>query len=88
MAEHDEHSSFIKTPKQLITIVLLAFVVPIVGIVMLVQLMIDRPHADPSARSRATSRRRDKELGYEPSVALFDGMRASVRFCLERGQQL
>lgn len=49
MAEHDEHSSFIKTPQQLITIVLLAFVVPIFGIVLLVQLVIDRPHADPSA---------------------------------------
>jgi nucleoside-diphosphate-sugar epimerase len=29
-----------------------------------------------------------KELGYEPEVALFDGMRASVRWCLERGDQL
>jgi nucleoside-diphosphate-sugar epimerase len=26
-----------------------------------------------------------KELGYEPKVELFEGMRASVRFCLERG---
>jgi cytochrome c5 len=49
MAEHDEHSSFIKTPQQLITIVVLAFVVPIFGIVMLVQLVVDRPHADASA---------------------------------------
>ena len=51
MAEHDEHSSFIKTPKQLITIVLLAFVVPIVGIVLAVQLVLNRPHADPAALS-------------------------------------
>jgi cytochrome c5 len=49
MAEHDEHSSFIKTPQQLITIVVLAFLVPIFGIVLLVQLVVDRPHADPSA---------------------------------------
>jgi len=49
MAEHDEHSSFIKTPQQLITIVALAFLVPIFGIVLLVQLVIDRPHADASA---------------------------------------
>jgi nucleoside-diphosphate-sugar epimerase len=28
------------------------------------------------------------ELGYEPKVSLFEGMRASVRWCLERGQQL
>jgi nucleoside-diphosphate-sugar epimerase len=26
-----------------------------------------------------------KELGYEPEFDLFDGMRASVRYCLERG---
>ena len=49
MAEHDEHSSFIKTPQQLITVVLLAFAVPIFGIVMLVQLVVNRPHADPAA---------------------------------------
>jgi len=49
MAEHDEHSSFIKTPQQLITIVLLSFVVPIFGIVMLVQLVVNKPHADPAA---------------------------------------
>ena len=49
MAEHDEHSSFIKTPQQLITVVLLAFVVPIVGIVLTVQLVLNRPHADPAA---------------------------------------
>jgi nucleoside-diphosphate-sugar epimerase len=28
------------------------------------------------------------ELGYVPSVALLDGMRTSVRWCLERGDQL
>ena len=49
MAEHDEHSSFIKTPQQLITVVLLAFVVPIFGIVMTVQFVLNRPHADPGA---------------------------------------
>ena len=49
MAEHDEHSSFIKTPQQLIVVVLLAFVVPIFGIVLLVQLVVNRPHADSAA---------------------------------------
>jgi|SRR6185295_17975035 len=49
MAEHDEHSSFIKTPQQLITIVLLAFVVPITGIVLTVQFVLGHPHADPAA---------------------------------------
>ncbi len=29
-----------------------------------------------------------KELGYEPTVELLEGMRASVRFCLERGWKL
>jgi nucleoside-diphosphate-sugar epimerase len=28
------------------------------------------------------------ELGYEPSTALVEGMRASIRWCLERGEQL
>jgi len=49
MAEHDEHSSFIKTPQQLITVVVLAFVVPIFGIIMLVQLVLNKPRADPGA---------------------------------------
>ena len=51
MAEHDEHSSFIKTPQQLIVIVVLAFVVPIVGILMTVHLVVSQPHADPAALS-------------------------------------
>jgi nucleoside-diphosphate-sugar epimerase len=29
-----------------------------------------------------------RELGYEPTVALFDGMRASIRWCLARGDRL
>ena len=36
MSEHDQHSSFIKTPQQLIVVILLAFLVPITGIVLLV----------------------------------------------------
>ena len=44
MAEHDEHSSFIKTPQQLVTVVVLAFVVPVLGIVILVDLEIGRAH--------------------------------------------
>jgi cytochrome c5 len=49
MAEHEQHSSFIKTPQQLITIIVLAFVVPIFGIYMLVTLVVNRPKADPGA---------------------------------------
>lgn len=49
MSEHDAHSSFIKTPQQLVVVVLLSFIVPIVGVVLMVQLVVDRPHADPGA---------------------------------------
>jgi cytochrome c5 len=47
MSSHEEHSSFIKTPQQLIVVVLLAFLVPIIGIVLLVQLVLNRPSTDP-----------------------------------------
>jgi cytochrome c5 len=49
VSTHDEHSSFIKTPQQLITVLLLAFIVPIVGIILLVQLVTGSPTADPAA---------------------------------------
>ena len=29
-----------------------------------------------------------RELGYEPQISLRDGMRASVRWCIENGQQI
>ncbi|MBV8031747.1 MAG: cytochrome c5 family protein [Betaproteobacteria bacterium] len=48
MAEHDE-SSFIQTPQQLIVVVVLAFLVPILGIILIVHLVTGRPSADPSA---------------------------------------
>ncbi len=49
MTEHDEHSSFIKTPQQLLVVILLAFVVPIIGIVLLIQFILGAPGADPAA---------------------------------------
>lgn len=49
MSTHDEHSSFIKTPQQLIVVVVLAFVVPIIGIVLIVNLVLSKPSADPGA---------------------------------------
>ena len=49
MSEQASHSSFIKTPQQLVMVVVLAFVVPIFGIVMLVHLVTSKPHADPAA---------------------------------------
>jgi cytochrome c5 len=63
MAEHDEHSSFIKTPQQLITVILLSFVIPIFGIVMLVQLVVNKPHADPAALSAEAVAARIKPVG-------------------------
>ena len=49
MSPHDPHSTFIKTPQQLIVVVLLAFVIPIIGIILLVQLVTSQPGADPNA---------------------------------------
>ena len=49
MTVHDSHSSFIKTPKQLVVTILLAFIVPILGIILIVQLVTHRPGADPNA---------------------------------------
>ena len=46
---HDQHQSFIKTPQQLIVVIVLAFVVPIVGILLLVQLVLSGHRADPQA---------------------------------------
>ena len=51
MAEHEQHSSFIKTPQQLLVIVLLCFIGFPVGVYGLVQLVTNRPHADPTALS-------------------------------------
>ncbi len=48
-SDHDEHSSFIKTPQQLVVVILLAFLVPIVAIILLVQLVTSAPSVDPGA---------------------------------------
>ena len=63
MSTTAKHSSFIKTPKQLIVAVLLAFVVPIIGIVLLVQLVINRPSADPAALAPEGVARRIQPVG-------------------------
>jgi cytochrome c5 len=49
VSEHDQHSSFIKTPQQLIVVILLAFLVPVILIIMLVHLATGGPSADPNA---------------------------------------
>jgi cytochrome c5 len=48
---HDQHESFIKTPQQLVVVILLAFLVPIIGILLVVELVLSRPGADPNALS-------------------------------------
>jgi cytochrome c5 len=45
----EEHQSFIKTPQQLIVVVVLSFLIPIIGIILIVQLVAGRPTADPAA---------------------------------------
>jgi cytochrome c5 len=49
VSEHDTDTSFIKTPRQLIVVILLSFLVPITGIILLVQLIMSHPSADPGA---------------------------------------
>jgi cytochrome c5 len=49
MNAHEVHSSFIKTPQQLLVVVLLAFLVPIIGILLLVSLVLNQPSAEPAA---------------------------------------
>jgi hypothetical protein len=49
MSSPEEHSSFIKTPLQLIVVILLAFLVPIIGILLVVELVLNQTSADPAA---------------------------------------
>ena len=63
MSTHDEHSSFIKTPQQLIVVIALAFLVPIIGIVLLVQLVVSQPSADPNAMTPESIAERLKPVG-------------------------
>jgi cytochrome c5 len=48
VSPHDSHSTFIQTPKQLIIVVLLSFLVPIIGIILLVKLVTSERTADPN----------------------------------------
>jgi cytochrome c5 len=63
VTEHDPHSSFIKTPMQLVVVILLAFLVPIIGIIMLVQLVTSRPGADPNALAPESVAKRIQPVG-------------------------
>ena len=58
MEAHDPHQSFIKTPKQLVVVILLAFLVPIIGIIRLVQLVLSGARPDPQALAPEAVERR------------------------------
>jgi cytochrome c5 len=62
-SEHDDHSSFIKTPQQLIVVIVLAFAVPVFGIILLVQLVLGHPHADPGALTAESVKSRIEPVG-------------------------
>ena len=64
MATHDSHSSFIKTPQQLIVVILLSFLVPIIGIVLLVQLVTSHPSAEPNAMTPDAVAKRLQPVGH------------------------
>jgi len=56
----EEHSSWIKTPRQLIIVVVLAFVIPITIILLLVQLVVDKKdfsQNNPAMSEEAIARR-------------------------------
>lgn len=60
MSDHDEHSSVIKTPKQLIVVVLAAFIVPITVIALLTQFVtggISLGKDDPAMSDEAVAKR-------------------------------
>jgi cytochrome c5 len=63
VAEH-EHTSFIQTPQQLLLVVLLSFAVPIIGIILLVQLVISGHGADPAAVTPEAVAARLKPVGH------------------------
>jgi cytochrome c5 len=48
-AHVEEHTSLIKTPKQLVIVVVLAFLIPVLGIVMLVHLITGGMKVDPAS---------------------------------------
>jgi cytochrome c5 len=68
MSAHEE-TSFIKTPQQLLIVVLLAFVVPIFGITLLVKFVVEKPHASEGAMAPAAVAARIQPVGkWDPSA--------------------
>jgi len=68
MSQHEE-TSFIKTPQQLLVVVLLAFIVPIVGIVLIVKLIVEQPRAAPGAMAPEAVAARIQPVGkWDPTA--------------------
>lgn len=66
MSDHHipEHTSLIKTPKQLVIVVLLSFIVPVTVIIMLAQLAMDgKRKPEPTAASEEAVAKRLKPAG-------------------------
>lgn len=83
MSAQDEHSSFIKTPQQLAVVVVLGFVVPIMAIVLVVQLVVNRPSVDSTAMSPQAVAARIQPVGRvafgeEPAAAPAKGAAGST----------
>lgn len=76
----EEHSSPIKTPQQLIAVVVLSFVVPIAVILMLVKLITGGMHIDPEslAMSEDAIANRLKPVGEVTVVAAMDESTSSA----------
>jgi cytochrome c5 len=60
---HDEHTSFIKTPRQLVIVIVLAFVVPVVLISMIASLATRSVEPGPGATSEEAIAQRLKPVG-------------------------
>lgn len=81
-ADHDEHEAFIKTPQQLIAVVILSFVVPVILIIMLTQLVTG------SHRSEARTMSTDAVRARIQPIAGFNLVDANAPRVLKTGQQV
>jgi len=56
MQEHDQHASLIQSPRQLVIVVALAFIIPIAVIVLVTQLVTGTPHGRTESDPRILPR--------------------------------
>jgi cytochrome c5 len=79
VATHEQHSSFIKTPQQLIVVILASFLIPIIGIVLLVELVTSKRGADPNALTPEAVAARIQPVGKVEFAAAGSGAAAGAR---------